>query len=65
MFFLIITVPWFFTDFTESHILGFPTWAFYTIVSSIIYAAVIFFFLERYWDVSKGQSERPDEEEQS
>ena len=60
---LVFTVPWFFTD-TEgpiATILGFPSWAFYALVSSFLYACLISFCLGRYWDVAAAGDEDPSE----
>lgn len=58
-FCLILTVPWFFEKFQSWHILGFPPWAFYTICTTILYAVLIAFFLNRYLSVFA----RDDEED--
>lgn len=58
---LVLTVPWFFIDFSNTTVLGFPLWAFYSIVMSVLYAAVIAIMLGRYWDVSAGTDQ--DEKE--
>jgi hypothetical protein len=57
---LVFTVPWFFTNpdtATQGHvatILGFPLWAFYSVVSSFLYACLISWCLGRYWDLAAG-----------
>ncbi len=53
-FFLVATVPWFFTELRTNHILGFPPWAFYSFCATILYAIVIAFLLQRYWSVLAG-----------
>ncbi len=51
---LVFTVPWFFTpqERLPHTILGFPTWAFYAVVASILYASFIAYCLQRHWDLS-------------
>ena len=39
-FLIIASIPWFFTEFMSGNILGFPTWAFYSICVTILYAIV-------------------------
>ena len=50
-FLLVVTVPWFFTEYRSSNILGFPSWAFYSICVTLVYAIVTAFFFERYWSL--------------
>ena len=49
---LVASVPWLYTHPSDSHILGFPSWALYSIVVAKIYAIVIAVFLKRYWKLS-------------
>ncbi len=53
---LVFTVPWFFfpDERLPRTILGFPTWAFYAVVASILYAVFIAYCLQRHWDLSAG-----------
>ena len=44
-------------------ILGFPTWAFYAVVASVLYACFIAYCLQRHWDLSASGEEDDDEEE--
>lgn len=57
------TVPWFFTssDDPPRTILGFPTWAFYAVVASILYAGFIAYCLHRHWDLSAGEEADQDD----
>ncbi len=48
---LIASVPWFFTELMPGNILGFPTWAFYSLCITILYAIVIACFFQRYWSL--------------
>ena len=55
---LVFTVPWFFVEpasptpgMRPATIYGFPLWAFYTVVSSFLYACLISFCLGRYWEL--------------
>jgi hypothetical protein len=53
-FLLIATVPWFFTEYSSGNILGFPSWAFYSICVTLVYAIVTAAFFERYWSLFTG-----------
>ena len=55
---LVITVPWFFTDFNEEIVFGFPLWALYSLSMSVLYAIIIAVLIERYWNVSAGEDEQ-------
>jgi len=50
-FILIVTVPWFFKEYRSGDILGFPSWAFYSLCVTLVYAIVTAVFLERYWSL--------------
>ncbi len=50
-FLIVASVPWFFTEFISGNILGFPTWAFYSLCITILYAMVTAFFFQRYWSL--------------
>ena len=50
-FLLIASVPWFFTEFRSGNILGLPSWAFYSICVTIVYAIVTAVLFERYWSL--------------
>ncbi len=50
-FLIVASVPWFFTEFISGNILGFPTWAFYSLCITILYAIVTVFFFQRYWSL--------------
>lgn len=58
---LFFNVPWFFIpgDALPAVILGFPTWAFYAVVASALYAVFICYCLGRHWDLSAGD---PDDD---
>jgi hypothetical protein len=47
-----MTVPWFFTDFDGKIILGFPAWALYSFLMTVLYAVIIAVLIARYWSVS-------------
>ena len=55
---LIASVPWLFTRPSDTEILGFPVWAFYSLVFSVIYAVVIAIFLKRFWSLSAQDEEK-------
>lgn len=59
---LVFTVPWFFQpgDHVPYTILGFPTWAFYAVVASVLYACFIAYCLHRYWELSAGGDDEED-----
>jgi hypothetical protein len=44
-----LTVPWFFTDFSADVVIGFPVWAVYSIVATVLYAVLIAYLLGRFW----------------
>ena len=46
------TVPWFFSGIDVNIVIGFPSWALYTILATLIYAIIISYFLEKYWSLS-------------
>jgi len=48
---LIATVPWFFTEFRTSNLFGFPSWAFYSLCITFLYAIVTAIFFQRYWSL--------------
>ena len=52
---LLMTVPWFFKSTKMESIIGFPSWAFYALLSTFIYAICIFYFLHRYWAISASE----------
>jgi hypothetical protein len=47
---LVANLPWFFSSMQKTHILGFPPWAFYSLIMMVAYGVVTAFFLGRYWD---------------
>ena len=59
---LLASVPWLFTGASDKVILGFPVWAFYSLVVTIIYAIVIAVFLKRYWSLSAGDDDKEERE---
>ncbi|MCK5392522.1 MAG: hypothetical protein KAJ31_08840 [Deltaproteobacteria bacterium] len=58
-----MTVPWFFSDFDEAIILGFPAWALYSFLMTVLYAVIIAVLIARYWSVS-ADDENDNEGEQ-
>lgn len=56
-----LTVPWFFTDFNQNIVFGFPIWAIYSICMSILYAVIIAVLIGRYWSINAGK-DRTEEE---
>ena len=46
---LILTVPWWFFDYSDTIILGLPDWAFYAVFMAILYSIVIAYILEKFW----------------
>lgn len=49
LFFLILTVPWWFSEPGESTLLGFPSWALYSLGTTVFYMGLIAFCLRRFW----------------
>jgi len=54
---LILSVPWFFTEFRTSNLFGFPLWAFYSLCITLSYAIVTAIFFQRYWYLFAGDDE--------
>lgn len=46
---LLLSVPWFFTGWSQQRILGFPVWGFYSIGMTVIYSFALAFFLQYAW----------------
>ena len=57
LFFLLLTVPWFFSGNSSNIVEGFPPWALYTLMATLIYAVIISYFLGRYWSLSSREEE--------
>ena len=55
--FLLLTVPWFFFDISSIIVAGFPLWALYTLLATLLYAVVISYFLGKYWTLSSREEE--------
>ena len=47
-----MTVPWFFISSNMETIGGLPFWAFYALLTTFVYAVVMFYFLHKYWLLS-------------
>ncbi len=43
-------VPWWFSGYTAAGFWGIPSWALYSILATVVYAAVMAWMLGRYWD---------------
>ena len=56
---LILTVPWFTFSADAGPILGFPPWAFYSVLMTLLYALVHLFFIHRFWDLSGADGAAP------
>lgn len=52
LLFCVATTPLFIAS--ETMILGFPGWAFYSLIMIVIYSLIICFVIERFW-ISKSQ----------
>ena len=46
---LFLNLPWFFTKPDDGHILGFPYWAFYSLIMIIVFAVAASIMLGWYW----------------
>ena len=57
LLFLLLTVPWFFSDISSIIVAGFPPWALYTLLATLLYAVVISYFLGKYWSLSAREEE--------
>ena len=49
---ILLTVPWFFFGIAQNIVVGFPPWALYTLLATLIYAVIISYFLGKYWSLS-------------
>ena len=54
---ILLTVPWFFSGISSIIVVGFPLWALYAILATLIYAVIIAYFLEKYWSLSSGEGQ--------
>ncbi len=52
---LILTVPWWFTESSDSQIMGMPVWAAYSLGMSVIFALVVALLLKCFWRLSAGE----------
>ena len=55
--FLLLTVPWFFFDISSIIVAGFPLWALYTLLATLIYAVITSYFIGKYWGLSAREEE--------
>ena len=55
--FLLLTVPWFFSGISIIIVAGFPSWALYTLMATLLYAVIISYFLGKYWSLSSREGE--------
>ena len=55
--FLLLTVPWFFFDISSIIVAGFPLWALYSLLVTLIYAVIISYFIGKYWALSAREEE--------
>ncbi len=64
---LVLTTPWLFSGVSETTILGFPPWALYSLLATLVYAVTVALLMQLYWDhsgaapVDAGLDEEPDE----
>ena len=49
------TVPWFYFSPEIQFAVGFPAWAIYSILTTFIYAIIVFYFLGKYWHLSASE----------
>ena len=49
---ILLTVPWFFSGIVSIIVAGFPLWALYTLLTTLIYAVITSYFLGKYWSLS-------------
>ena len=55
--FLLLTVPWFFFGISSIIVAGFPFWALYTLMATLLYAVITSYFLGKYWSLSAREEE--------
>jgi len=46
---MVLSVPWFFFNPGTKTYLGFPDWAFYSVVISFLYSISIYIYIRKYW----------------
>ena len=56
---LVLTVPWMFSQFSGTSFFGFPDWAFFSLLMSVVLALLTSLFLGRYWHLSEDDDEEP------
>ena len=54
---ILLTVPWFFSGIASIIVVGFPPWALYTLMATLIYAVITSYFLGKYWSLSAREGE--------
>ena len=54
---ILLTVPWFFSGIASIIVVGFPPWALYTLMATLIYAVITSYFLRKYWSLSAREGE--------
>lgn len=54
---LIFTVPWWFTESSDSQMMGMPVWAAYSLGMSVLFAVAMVLLLKYFWRVSAGEDD--------
>ena len=54
---ILLTVPWFFSGISSNILIGFPPWALYALLATLIYAIIISYLLGKYWSLSASEGE--------
>ena len=54
---MIMAVPWLFSTKNPDQIFGFPTWAFWAVIFTVVYCFATAYFLHKYWALSARHDE--------
>jgi len=57
---ILLTIPWFFSGITSRIIVGFPSWALYTFIATLIFAIITSYILGKYWNLSARELEEEE-----
>ena len=57
---ILLTIPWFFSGISPNIIVGFPSWALYTFIATLLYAVITSYILGKYWTLSARELEQEE-----
>ena len=61
---LLLTTPWLFSGVSATTVMGFPPWALYSLLATLVYAVTVALLMQRYWDHSGAAPVEADLDEQ-